>query len=630
MSAALPLALALALGAGPAAAPAPAPAEPASLVLIVASNRGARVGRAPLQYADDDAAKYHEVFAAIAGEAHTTLLTDFDRDTARLFPTLLDKARSPSRAQLDLAERRLAWQAAELRRAGRSVRLYFVFAGHGDVDGGRGFLELADGPFTAEDLQRLVATVGATESHVILDSCNSFFVVNPRKPGGARFPTPRAAAEALARRLPNAGVFLSTSAQAEVYEWSELQSGVFSHAVRSGLMGAADADADGRVSYEELAAFVDTSVAAIKNPTFRPRVFARGPNGEDGRTILDLPARTALVVDEPGPVRLAVRDLDGLRWLDAHVEPGATARLWFPEPLRRRLEVDRLSLRRQGVHLDASLRLPEQADEPVRLAALAPSDTTVAMRGVGEIFEALFARPYGPAALAAWQGDRPEQLEALLGLEPVPLVPPREEGELCAEVARPPAWREPGQRLSAIARAGAALPGLTADGRLSLGGDRSFGPNVSLAAGAEFNPYLAGEAEVGYQRLSATSDYFSYPNPASPYTPVVGTAVVLQLVPMSVGLRMQLPSLRPCPYLLVGVGGAWVWSVLDPPDFNATLRAGRLVPLLQAGAGLQVDLSAQTFLGFEARYAWLGGFRAFDSTIHLGGLGASFLLGVRR
>jgi hypothetical protein len=629
LSPTLLLALTLALGAGP--VPPPAAAEPASLVLIAASNRGARAGRAPLQYADDDAAKYYEVFSAIAGEGRTVLLTDFDRDTARLFPTLLDKARSPSRAQLDLAERRLAGQAAELRRTGRGVRFYFVFAGHGDVDGGRGFLELADGPFTAEDLQRLVASVGATESHVILDSCNSFFVVNPRKPGGARFPTPRDAAEALARRLPNVGVFLSTSAQAEVYEWSDLQSGVFSHAVRSGLMGAADADGDGHVSYDELAAFVDTSVAAIKNPTFRPRVFARGPNGEDRRAILDLPpARTALVVDGPGPVRLAVRDLDGLRWLDAHVEAGAVARLWFPEPLRARLEVDRLSLRRQGVHLDASLRLPEQADEPVRLSALAPSETTVAMRGVGEIFEALFARPYGPAALAEWQGARPEQLERLLGLEPVPLVPKGEVGEACADAARPPTWSEPGRRLTAIARAGAVLPGLSADGRLSLTGERSIGPGFSLAAGAELNPWVAGEVEVGYQRLAATSDFFSYPNPASPHTPVVGSAVDVQVVPLSLGLRMQLPGLRPCPYLLVAGGAAYVRSVLDPPDFNATLRAGHFVALLEAGVGLQVDLTPQAFLGFEARYTWLGGFRAFDSTLHLGGPGASFVFGVRR
>lgn len=629
MSAALLLHLSLALGAGAAASP--GPAEPASLVLIVASNRGARSGRAPLQYADDDAAKYHEVFAAIAGEARTILLTDFDRDTARLFPSLLDKARSPSRAQLDLAEHRLALQAAELRRAGRSVRFYFVFAGHGDVDGGRGFLELSDGPFTAEDLQRLVAAVGASEAHVILDSCNSFFVVNPRKPGGSRFPTPRDAAEALARRLPNVGVFLSTSAQAEVYEWSELQSGVFSHAVRSGLLGAADASGDGQVSYDELAAFVDTSVAAIKNPSFRPRVFARGPNGEDGRAILDLPAaRTALVVDEPGPVRLAVRDLDGLRWLDAHVEAGAAVRLWFPAALRPRLEVDRLSLRRQGVHLDASLRLPEEGEAPVQLSALPPAGATVAMRGVGEIFEALFARPYGPTALAAWQAGRPEQLEQLLGLEPVPLVPPQAVAEACEDVPKPPAWSEPGSRLTALARAGATLPVVTAGGRLSTSGDRSIGLAVSLAFGAELNPFVAGEVEAGYQRLAATSDLFSYPNPASPYTPVVGTGIELQLVPLSVALRLQLPALKPCPYLVLGAGTAHVAAVFDPPDFNATLRASHFVPLVQAGAGLQVDLSAQAFLGVEARYTWLGDFQAFESTLHLGGPGASFVFGVRR
>lgn len=66
-------------------------------------------------------------------------------------------------------------------------------------------------------------------------------------------------------------MFVSTSAEAEVYEWSELQSGVFSHAVRSGLAGAAGADGDGAVSYDELRAFVDTATSEIRNAAFRPR-----------------------------------------------------------------------------------------------------------------------------------------------------------------------------------------------------------------------------------------------------------------------------------------------------------------------------------------------------------------------
>jgi hypothetical protein len=607
---------------------APPPSEPASLVLIVASNRGVRAGRAPLQYADDDGAKYHEVFSTIAGEDRTFLLTDFDRDTARLFPALLERVRSPTRAQLDVVVRKLAGQAAELRRAGRSVRFYFVFAGHGDVDGGRGFLELADGPLTADELQQLLRTVEAAESHVILDSCNSFFVVNPRKPGGSRFATPRDAAEALARRLPNVGVFLSTSAQAEVYEWSELQSGVFSHAVRSGLLGAADASGDGRVSYDELAAFVDTAVAAIKNPGFRPRVFARGPNGEDGRAILDLPpTRTALLVDEP--VRLAVRDLEGLRWLDAHTEAGSRVRLWFPPSIRGRLEVDRLSLRRQGAHVDASLSLPD-SEPALPLSALGPSGTTVAMRGVGEIFEALFARPFGPEALAGWLSARPGSLEGLLGMEPSPAVPPREVAESCDTAISAPVWDERGRRPFAQLRAGATVPRLTSAGRLSTSDETTLGAGLGLAAGVELNAWAAAEVEVAYHRLAATSDFFSYPNPSSPYTPVVGTRIGLQVVPLALAIRMQLPALRPVPYLMLGGGSAWVGAVLDPPDFNATLRAGHFVSFLQVGVGAQIDLSERIYLGFEARYLHLSDFRAFESTLRLGGLTTSALLGVRR
>jgi hypothetical protein len=52
--------LALALSAAPVARPSDTFA--ASLVLIVASNRGAEARRTPLQYADDDGAKYYEVF----------------------------------------------------------------------------------------------------------------------------------------------------------------------------------------------------------------------------------------------------------------------------------------------------------------------------------------------------------------------------------------------------------------------------------------------------------------------------------------------------------------------------------------------------------------------------------------
>ncbi|MGC4119761.1 MAG: caspase family protein [Myxococcales bacterium] len=398
-------------------AQAPAPEE-TTLALIVASNRSAARGRPPLQYADDDGAKYYEVFAALAGEEQAMLLTDLDRDTTGLFPGLVDKVRAPTLANLSAAVDRLAERSAAARRAGARVRFYFVFAGHGDVDEGRGFLELADGPFRSGDLDQLLARVAATEAHVILDSCNSFFVVNPRRPGGRRLATPRDAAESLSRRLPNVGVFLSTSAEAEVFEWSELQSGVFSHAVRSGLLGAADANGDGKVSYQELAAFVETAAARLKNPAYRPKIFARGPGGDDARTLFALPADRAVVlrVGDGAGLRLTVRGPAGLRWLDANVEAGATLELRLPRSLAASLEVERL--RPDGSRsVEERLSLPrEWSPAPLTLASLPRAEQELERRGASDFFGELFAQPFGPRALESYLVRKASEPEPVFGL----------------------------------------------------------------------------------------------------------------------------------------------------------------------------------------------------------------------
>ena len=96
----LHLILSLCLTAGAEAPADSASAQATSLVLIVANNRSAQMDRPPLQYADDDGAKYYQVFAAMAGAENTVLLTQFDRDTGRLFPSLVGVARPPTRAQI--------------------------------------------------------------------------------------------------------------------------------------------------------------------------------------------------------------------------------------------------------------------------------------------------------------------------------------------------------------------------------------------------------------------------------------------------------------------------------------------------------------------------------------------------
>ncbi|HET8538478.1 MAG TPA: hypothetical protein VFL83_01270 [Anaeromyxobacter sp.] len=594
------------------AAPSPAAGArdaDAALVLVVASNRGTQPGRTPLRYADDDAAKYFEVFSTIAGRENAELLTELDRDTAGLFPRLRGTARPPTRPEVERAAAELGRRAAELARSGRAVRFYFVFAGHGDVDDGRGFLELSDGPFTADDLQRVIRTVGAPEAHVILDSCNSFFVVNPRKPGGARFATPRDAADALSRRLPNVGVFLSTSAKAEVYEWSELQSGVFSHAVRSGLMGAADADADGAVTYAELAAFIDTATADIKNPLYRPAVYARGPNGEDGRELLSFrgASRVTLAVDDPRRVRLAARDADGLRWIDTYKEAGGALELWLPPSLAGRVEVDRLKTGPgQRGEVEASFALAAPAGAAAKLSSLAPAGSVVAMRGPGEIFQALFSRPFGPEAFATY-------LEVHAG-EPAG-VP-----ESAWETLPPPARARPAPRVEALVRGGAIVP-------IRGEWDGVARPSVAISAGVALNSVLSVELQAGYFE-AVREEAFLYPSVGYLNNPIPGTRIRMQAAPISLDARVRLPT-SPTPYLVLGAGFVVEHVTVDPPDFNATLRSTDPVPFFHGGLGVLFDLGPRWFTGIEARYFLTADHPAFGTDTGIAGITGAATLGFR-
>ena len=395
--------------------------SPSTFALVISNNKSLTAGRSSLQYADDDGAKYYEVFAALSRPERVTLLTEMDKDTAALFPELTRVVRAPTAANVASAAGALSEAVAHEKAAGHPTELYFVFAGHGDVENGQGFLELNDKPLSASDLEAFIRQVGADRSHVILDSCNSFFVISPRKPGGRRFATPSDVTESLSRRMPNVGVLLSTSAEAEVFEWSELQSGIFSHAVRSGLLGAADANQDGKVSYQELAAFVSVTSEEVPNPLFRPKIFARGPGGDALAAVATLPAGggSELRVDDPEAMRLTLRDGNGLRWIDAHKEAGAVLRLLMPERLRKNLEVERWGPQASGGDQVVARyqRSENAADGPLSLAMLQPGRSSErAGRGGQDSLRLLYARPFGPQALAAYLEEEKRRPEQVFGL----------------------------------------------------------------------------------------------------------------------------------------------------------------------------------------------------------------------
>jgi len=285
-----------------------------------------------------------------------------------------------------------------------------------DVDHGRGFLELGDCAFYGDDVEAVVASVHADRAHIILDSCNSYFVINARKPGGRRFTTPRDATGGLPQRSPNVGVFVSTSAEAEVFEWSELQSGVFSHAVRSGLAGAADADADGTISYDELRAFVDTATAEIRNAAFRPKVFARGPGGDDEAPMFAPPtAGQELTLDADRAIRLTVRDRDDLAWIDVYKETGAPLTLRLPPRLTRAYAAE-LAVRHGEVARIRRSQLPGPATGRVALGDLPTAPDSGTARGPDQLFRRLFTVPFGPAALARYRAERASEPPPMFGI----------------------------------------------------------------------------------------------------------------------------------------------------------------------------------------------------------------------
>jgi hypothetical protein len=96
----------------------------------------------------------------------------------------------------------------------------------------------------------------------------------------------------------------------------------------------ADANADGSVSYLELAAFVDTATGDVKNPNMRLHVYARGPFARDEVPIVELRGRRGarrFRLSDAQPLRVRLRDREGLPLLDAHAEAGVGLGLTLPE-----------------------------------------------------------------------------------------------------------------------------------------------------------------------------------------------------------------------------------------------------------------------------------------------------------
>jgi hypothetical protein len=364
----------------------------ASFALVIGSNASVDTGLAPLKYADDDAARYLDLFRALG--ARTYILTRLDDNTRRLHPQAAAEALEPRREALQSAVAQLAADVERARERGVETVLYFVFAGHGGRRNEQGYVALEDARLTGADLARLIAGIPAARVHVIIDACASYYVAYSRGAGGERRPIGGLPDAPELADDPRVGLLLSTSSGRDSHEWDAFQAGVFSHEVRSGLYGAADADGDGQVSYREIAAFVSRANAAIPNERFRPDVHARPPRESD--TLLDLRRGLTrrLDIDGAHAAHYWLEDANGVRLLDLHNAPGQDVHLVRPAP-NGRAYLHRLDD-------DSELALPA-APEAVSLTDLSSAPARVASRGAAhEAFDLLFSLPFGRGSVETY------------------------------------------------------------------------------------------------------------------------------------------------------------------------------------------------------------------------------------
>lgn len=393
------------------AAPARAGSEQPMYALVVANNAPLEPGQAPLRFADDDGAAYYELLAPAAREA--VLLSVLDADTQARHPGLAARTRPPTRAELARALARLNQRMDQDRARGEAPVLFFVYTGHGKRGAaGEGAVALLDGPFTRTNLyQDVLAPSRASLLHLVVDACDSYFLVNAR--GGLPVAPPRADAVVRAlggrelARYPHVGAILSTSSAQESHEWSDIRSGVFSHQVRSALSGAADVNGDGRVEYSELRAFVAAANQGVDDVRGRLDIWAEPPALDRAAPLSDLSRRASLgylLLPEALAGRLWVEDARGVRRAELNKEAG--------RPLVLALPAERSGafyLRSPGREARFTLPAPGAL---VDAGALGWSEQQLAGRGaVQDAFrERLFATPFGPTfygGYVAAEGEAP-------------------------------------------------------------------------------------------------------------------------------------------------------------------------------------------------------------------------------
>jgi hypothetical protein len=261
-----------------------APVRPAIEALVIGNNLPIGDSQ-PLRYADDDAVRWWELLREYADSVQ--LLTVLDQQTAGAHAEAREAAQVPTRAALDRGLKAAFARLKQAREEGREAVFFFIYSGHGGVIDGESYVHLQSSElFRAELFHDVIAAAPeGTWTHVFIDACNSDGMLGWRGDGMAAVRGFLDLEDPA--HFPTTGLFGATSSESKTNEWGVWQAGILSHEAQSALTGAADVDGDGRLTYDEVAAFVSGANAAIPNPNAQLSVLYRPPDADRQKPILD-------------------------------------------------------------------------------------------------------------------------------------------------------------------------------------------------------------------------------------------------------------------------------------------------------------------------------------------------------
>ena len=241
---------------------------------VVVGNNHGDASDHPLRYAEDDAARVHNVLVQLGDVSPTNAVLLQGESADRVRDALLQ----------------INGRIRDMREdPSVEVMLFVYYSGHADARA----LRLGGTRLTLAELRQHAHGSAANLRLVVLDACRSGALTRVK---GGRREAPFALTDPQ-EKLPGSGfAFLTASSASEDAQESDaLRGGFFTHAFVSGLLGAADADGDGMVVLDEVYRYAygatlratSRTFAGTQHPTCHYELRGRG------RWVLTRPAAHA-------------------------------------------------------------------------------------------------------------------------------------------------------------------------------------------------------------------------------------------------------------------------------------------------------------------------------------------------